>query len=69
MNIEHGLLSATVFALLGALTFGVTFWLADRITPFNLWNEIVKEKNMALAVLMGSVAISLGMIVASAIRG
>ena len=60
--------SATIFSLLGVSIFAVSFWFVDRITPFDLWKEIVEDKNMALAVLAGSGAIAIGLIVASAIH-
>ena len=69
MPIQAAIVNAVLFALIGALVFGFSFWLADRLTPFKLWDQILKEKNIALAIIMGCVAISLGMIVAAAIRG
>jgi len=30
-----------------------------KLTPYNLWQEIVKEKNVALAILIGCVSLGL----------
>jgi uncharacterized membrane protein YjfL (UPF0719 family) len=38
------------------------------LTPGKLWDEISEKKNTAAAILMGSVAIALGIIVAAAIH-
>ena len=60
--------SAAVFAFLGIALFIVAFLILDLLTPGKLWHEISDKRNTAAAVLMGSVAIALGMIVAAAIH-
>ncbi len=60
--------SAAVFATLGVVLFVVAFFVVDFLTPGKLWNEISEKKNTAAAILMGSVAIALGIIVAAAIH-
>jgi uncharacterized membrane protein YjfL (UPF0719 family) len=60
--------SAAVFAGLGVALFVVAFFVVDMLTPGKLWHEISDKKNTAAAILMGSVAIALGVIVAAAIH-
>jgi putative membrane protein len=60
--------SAAVFAFLGVALFIVAFLILDALTPGKLWDEIGTKRNNAAAILMGSVAIALGMIVAAAIH-
>lgn len=60
--------SAAVFAFLGIALFIVAFLILDLLTPGKLWHEISDKRNTAAAILMGSVAIALGMIVAAAIH-
>jgi len=62
------LVIAAVFAFLGILIFAVAFWIVDRMTPYHLWNEIVHEKNLALAVLVGALSIGMCMIIAAAVH-
>ena len=61
-------LNALVFALLGIVIFVGTFVVIDKMTPFHLWNEIVNEKNVALAVLLGAMSIGLCIIIAAAVH-
>ena len=49
MDIVHNIELALVFALIGIVVFVVSFVVIDRMTPYDLWREIVQEKNMALA--------------------
>ena len=58
-----------LYALIGVLIFLVCFVIVDKLTPYQLWNQIVEEKNVALAIVVGSIAISIGLIVAAAIHG
>jgi putative membrane protein len=61
-------LNAVVFALIGIVLFVATFVVIDKVTPFHLWNEIVKDKNVALAILLGAMSIGLCIIIAAAVH-
>lgn len=63
------LVNSLVYSLLGVLIFCVGFWIIDRITPYNLWQELIEKKNTALAIVVGFVALGICIIVAAAIHG
>jgi uncharacterized membrane protein YjfL (UPF0719 family) len=46
----------------------LAFWIIDRATPYHLWNEIVHDKNLALAVLLGAMSIGICIIIAAAVH-
>jgi putative membrane protein len=58
-----------LFALIGVLVFWVSFLIIDKLTPYDLWAEIVEKKNTALAIVVGAMCIAIGLIVAAAIHG
>lgn len=58
-----------LYAVIGVAVFWVSFVIVDKLTPYNLWEEIVEKKNVALAIVVGATAISIGQIVAAAIHG
>jgi uncharacterized membrane protein YjfL (UPF0719 family) len=62
------LLNAIVYALLGIVIFIVAFFIVDRLTPYHLWKEIVEDKNIALAILVGAMSIGMCFIIAMAIH-
>ena len=62
------LLNAAVYAALGIIIFIVAFAVIDWITPYALWKEIVEEKNLALAVLVGAMSIGMCIIIAAAVH-
>jgi len=62
------MVAALVYATLGLVVFAVAFVVVDRMTPYHLWKEIIDEKNTALAIVVGAIAIGISIIVSSAIR-
>ena len=68
MDIVQNIRAAIVFALIGIVVFAGAFVVIDKITPYDLWKEIVEEKNLALAVLVGAMSIGLCIIIAAAVH-
>lgn len=63
------ILGTTMYAVIGVVIFWVCFIIVDKITPYKLWEELVEHKNLALAIVVGAMCISIGNIVAAAIHG
>jgi uncharacterized membrane protein YjfL (UPF0719 family) len=58
-----------LFALIGVLIFWICFLIIDKLTPYDLWAEIVEKKNMALAIVVGAMCIAIGLIISAAVHG
>ena len=58
-----------LFALIGVLVFWISFLIVDKLTPYDLWGEIVEKKNVALAIVVGAMCIAIGLIISAAIHG
>ena len=58
-----------LFALMGVAIFWICFLIIDKLTPYDLWNEIVEKKNVALAIVVGAMCIAIGLIVAASVHG
>jgi uncharacterized membrane protein YjfL (UPF0719 family) len=63
------ILNSLVYSVLGLVVFCLGFLIIDKLTPYNLWEELVKEKNVALAIVVGCVSIGLCLIIAAAVHG
>jgi uncharacterized membrane protein YjfL (UPF0719 family) len=63
------LLATVVYASIGIVIFVVSFVLVDRLTPGELWKEIVERQNVAVAIVAGAVAIGISSIIAAAVHG
>lgn len=68
MTLVQNVEAAVIFAVLGIVVFVGAFALIDRMTPYDLWGEIVREKNLALAVMIGAMSIGLCIIIAAAVH-
>ncbi len=62
------LLNALVFSVLGILLFCASFAILDKLTPYALWKEIVVEKNVALAIMVGFMSLGMCVIIAAAVH-
>ena len=60
---------SVIYALIGVAIFWICFVIVDKLTPYHLWDEIVEKKNVALAIVVGSMCIAIGLIVAAAVHG
>lgn len=63
------LLNSLVYSVVGLLVFCLGFIFVDKLTPYNLWEQLVKEKNIALAIVVGCVSIGVCIIIAAAVHG
>jgi uncharacterized membrane protein YjfL (UPF0719 family) len=68
MDFVQNVRAALVFALIGLVIFVGAFVIIDKMTPYDLWKEIVEEKNLALAVLVGAMSIGICIIIAAAVH-
>jgi putative membrane protein len=61
-------LSALLFAIIGVVIFWVCFIIIDKLTPYDLWLEIVEKQNIALGVVVAAMSLGICIIVAAAIH-
>lgn len=62
-------LGSIMFALIGVIVFWLSFLFIDKITPYNLWEELVEKQNVALGVVVAAMSLGISIIVAAAIHG
>lgn len=61
-------LGSVLYAVMGVLIFWICFLIIDKITPYNLWLEIVEKQNKALALVVAAMSLGICIIVAAAIH-
>lgn len=57
-----------LYALVGVIIFWLCFLIVDKITPYELWREIVEKQNRALAMVVAAMCLGISIIVAAAIH-
>lgn len=62
------LVNSLLFSFVGLFVFCAGFVVIDKLTPYNLWQELIEKKNMALAVVVGFVSLGICVIIAAAIH-
>jgi len=62
------ILGSVMFALIGVIIFWVCFIIIDKITPYDLWGEIVEKQNVALGMVVAAMSLGICIIVAAAIH-
>ena len=63
-----GAISALIYAGIGIAVFFLVLTLIEVGTKYSVNKKITQEGNVALAIVLGSIIISLGMIISSAIH-
>lgn len=61
--------NSVIFSLLGIVIFWLGFIIIDKITPYQLWREIIEKNNLSLAVVVAAMCIGIAMIISAAIHG
>ncbi|MBP7451581.1 MAG: DUF350 domain-containing protein [Ottowia sp.] len=62
-------IGSIAYALVGVAVFWLCFIVIDKITPYDLWAEIVEKHNRALALVVAAMCLGISIIVAAAIHG
>lgn len=60
--------NAFIYAMLGIVIFALSFAIWDKLTPYDLWKEIIEGKNIALAIMVGFMSLGMCIIIAAAVH-
>lgn len=61
--------ASIVYSLIGMVILAFSFVVFDYLTPGKLWKEIIEDKNVPLAIVLGAMTVAVGQIIAAAIHG
>jgi putative membrane protein len=62
------LIGSIVYSVIGIVLVGLAFFIVDKITPYDLWKELVESRNQALATVVAAFVLAIAIIVAAAIH-
>jgi len=63
------LFNSLVYSVLGVIVFWVSFIVVDKLTPYELWKELIERRNQPLAIVVAAMCLGIAIIVAAAIHG
>jgi putative membrane protein len=62
------ILASMIYSVLGILILVISFYIIEKLTPENIWKEIVQNKNTAVGMIAGAYILAIAIIIASAIH-
>ncbi|MBL8516075.1 MAG: DUF350 domain-containing protein [Betaproteobacteria bacterium] len=62
------LIGSLVYSILGVIMMVVTFIVVDKMTPYDLWKELIEQRNQPLATVVAAFVVGIAIIVAAAIH-
>ncbi|MFD0766312.1 DUF350 domain-containing protein [Mucilaginibacter lutimaris] len=68
INIKY-IIASVLYSAIGIIILLISYWIIEKLTPENLWKEIVEKHNIALAIVCASFMIAVAIIISSAIHG
>ena len=68
INLKY-VIASVMYSVIGIIILLVSYWIIEKITPENLWKEIVEKHNIALPIVCASFMIAVAIIISSAIHG
>jgi putative membrane protein len=68
INLKY-VIASVVYSVIGILILVVSFYIIEKITPENIYKEILEKHNQALAIVAAAFMIAVAIIISSAIHG
>jgi putative membrane protein len=62
------ILASIVYSLIGIGILGISFYIFEKVTPENVWKEIIEKQNVALAIVSAAFMIAISLIIAAAVH-
>ena len=62
------LIGSVVYSVIGVVLVMVAFVIIDKITPYDLWKELIENRNQPLATVVAAFCLAIAIIVAAAIH-
>lgn len=62
------LIGSVVYSVIGIFLVALAFVVIDKITPYDLWKELIENRNQPLATVVAAFCLSIAIIVAAAIH-
>jgi putative membrane protein len=68
INMKY-IIASVLYSFIGILILVISFYIIEKLTPENIYREIVEKQNLALAIMAAAFIIALAIIISSAIHG
>ena len=62
------LIGSVVYSVIGIMLVAIFFVIIDKITPYDLWKELIENRNQPLATVVAAFCLAIAIMVAAAIH-
>lgn len=62
------LVGSIVYSVIGTILVALFFVIIDKLTPYDLWKELIENRNQPLATVVAAFTLAIAIIVAAAIH-
>ncbi|APV48628.1 hypothetical protein BWI17_02360 [Betaproteobacteria bacterium GR16-43] len=62
------LVGSIVYSVIGVFLVAIAFVVIDKLTPYDLWKELIENRNQPLATVVAAFCIAIAIIVAASIH-
>ena len=62
------LIGSVVYSVIGIFLVALAFVIVDKITPYDLWKELIENRNQPVATVVAAFVLAISIIVAAAIN-
>lgn len=60
--------ASLLYSGIGIVIFCLAFIIVDKLTPYDLWKELIEKKNTALALVVAGIGVGICLIIAASIH-
>ncbi|MEY4926957.1 MAG: hypothetical protein RI894_1393 [Bacteroidota bacterium] len=64
----QSILASLLYSFIGIFILVVSFYIVEKVSPENLYSEVVDKGNSAIAIVAGAFMLAIAIIIASAIH-
>lgn len=68
LNLKY-VYASVIYSVIGILILTISFLIIEKITPENIYKQIVDKGNVAIAIIAGAFIIAIAIIISAAIHG
>lgn len=64
----QAVLASLLYSFIGIFVLVISFYVIEKISPENLYKEVVDKNNVAVSIIAGALILAISIIIASAIH-
>lgn len=68
LNLKY-VYASVIYSIIGIVILTVSFLIIEKITPENIYKQVVDKGNTAIAIIAGAFIIAIAIIISAAIHG